>query len=135
MKRAADGPGQPYAVAQVPGLPRLELELAMTEEERSRGLMLRTSLPANHGMLFVFERRSRDAFWNLNTLVPLSVAYLERDGTIVDIQDLKAQTPGVQPEMHPPAVPYLYALETNQGWFERHGVAVGDVLRIYFPSQ
>ena len=82
----------------------------------------------------VFERRSRDAFWNLNTLVPLNVAYLERDGTIVDIQDLTAQVPGVQPEIQRPAASYLYALETNQGWFARHGVTVGDVLRIYVPS-
>ena len=135
MIRAADAAGQPFAVAQVPGLPRLELELATTEEQRSRGLMFRTSLPANHGMLFVFDRRSRGAFWNLNTLIPLSVAFLERDGTIVDIQDLKAQAPGVQPEMNPPVAPYLYALETNQGWFARNGVAVGDLLRIYFPAE
>jgi uncharacterized membrane protein (UPF0127 family) len=86
-------------------------------------------------MLFVFERRSRGAFWNLNTLVPLSLAYLERDGTIVDLQHLQPHAPGVQPKIHPAAAPYLYALETNQGWFAQNGVTVGSLIRLYLPSE
>jgi uncharacterized membrane protein (UPF0127 family) len=96
--------------------------------------MFRTSLPPNLGMLFVFEQPGSGAFWNLNTLIPLSLAYLDQDGTIVDLQEMKAQTPGAPPEVYPPAAPYLYALETSLGWFSRHGVVVGNVLKICTPS-
>jgi uncharacterized membrane protein (UPF0127 family) len=124
---------QPYAEAQVAGNPRILLELATTSEERARGLMFRESLPENQGMLFVFPAEGTGSFWNLNTLIPLSIAYIGSDGTIVDIQDMQPQTPGAQPDLYPPAQRYRFALEANQGWYANNGVAVGDALSICLP--
>jgi uncharacterized membrane protein (UPF0127 family) len=121
---------QPFAEAQVPGRPRLALELATTPEQHERGLMFRESMPADHGMLFVFDRQSNAAFWMRNTLIPLSVAYIDADGTILDIQDMQPQTD----DSHPPARPYWYALEVNQGWYANNGVGVGDVLVFCLPG-
>lgn len=121
----SDGCGPtPWAQAMVAGGPILSLELARTPEEHARGLMFRESMDGDHGMLFVFERQTNAAFWMRNTLIPLSVAYVGQDGVIVDIQDMQPldETP------HPPARPYWYALEVNQGWFAANGVAVGDTL-------
>jgi uncharacterized membrane protein (UPF0127 family) len=135
MRQGPSCGDQSFAEAQVSGSPRLDLELARTLDERVRGLMGRTSMPPDRGMLFIFDQRGSGAFWNMNTLIPLSVAYLESDGTIVDIQDMRPHTPGAKPDLYPPAAPYLYALEVNQGWFVRHGVSVGDVLRICLVTE
>jgi uncharacterized membrane protein (UPF0127 family) len=124
---------QPYAEARVAGSPRILLELATTPEQRARGLMFRQSLPDNQGMLFIFEGQSSGPFWNMNTLIPLSIAYIDRDGTILDLQDMRAQSPGSPPDIYPPAKPYFYALEANQGWYANNGVAVGDVLTFCLP--
>jgi uncharacterized membrane protein (UPF0127 family) len=132
-RQPADCGDQPYAEAQVPGNPRLLLELATTPDQRARGLMFRQSMPDNQGMLFVFETQTSGPFWNMNTLIPLSIAFIDRDGTILDIQDMKAQTPGSPPDIYPPARPYFYALEANQGWYANNGVAVGDVLTFCPP--
>jgi uncharacterized membrane protein (UPF0127 family) len=117
----------------VPGSPRLLLELATTPDERSRGLMFRTSLPEDAGMLFVFEQQSSGAFWMRNTLIPLSIAYIDRDGTVLDIQDMQPEVPGQPTPTYPPAKPYWYALEVNQGWYAENGVAIGDVISFCLP--
>src|SRR3954467_4204541 len=99
----------------------LEVEIADNDAERARGLMERTALAENAGMLFVFDREKRLSFWMKNTLIPLSVAYIASDGRIVDIQDMQPhdETP------HPSAGPARYALEVNQGFFGDHGIGVG----------
>lgn len=125
-----DCAGQPYAEALVPGRPRLRLEVAATAEEQERGLMFRESLPEDVGMLFVFDRVRSGPFWNLNTLIPLSLAYLAPDGTIVDLHDMQPFLSDRSPEIYPSARPYLYGLEANRGWFTRHGVKVGDRLAL-----
>lgn len=130
---APDCAGQPYLEAQIPGQPRLQLELAVTPEERARGLMYRQSLPEQQGMLFVFQQVDAGAFWNLNTLIPLSIAFVAPEGAIVDIQDMQPQTPGRPPDVYPPAAPYLYAIEANQGWYANNGVNVGDRLVFCLP--
>jgi uncharacterized membrane protein (UPF0127 family) len=132
-EQVSNGCDQPYAEAQVEGLPRLSLELAVKPEERQRGLMVRTELPPDSGMLFVFGEQGNGPFWNMNTLIPLSIAYIDRDGTIVDLQEMKAITPGETPTLYPPARPYWYALEANQGWYAAHGVGVGTLLSLCLP--
>lgn len=133
-QQAAECCEQAFAEAQVAGAPRIALEVARTPDERSQGLMFRTSMPEDQGMLFVFEQQTSGPFWNMNTLIPLSIAYIAEDGTIVDIQDMKAIQPGESPTYYPPARPYRYALEANQGWYTNHGVGVGHVLRFCLPT-
>ena len=103
----------------------LRVEIADTPAKRERGLMERTVLAEDAGMLFVFGREVTNAFWMRNTLIPLSIAYIDAQGRIVDIQDMQPldETP------HPPAAPYQYALEVNQGFFAEHGIEVGNVLQ------
>lgn len=98
------------------------VEIADDNEERSRGLMHRESLPEDQGMLFVYTDERTLSFWMRNTLIPLDIAYIDREGRIVDIQQMEPQ----DSTTHPSAAPAMYALEMNQGWFEAHDVEVGD---------
>ncbi len=101
---------------------RLQVEIADTDAERQRGLMERTALGEKRGMLFVFDSETTLSFWMKDTLIPLSVAYLDSEGRIIDIQDMQP----LDETSHPSAEPAKYALEVNQGFFEEHGVEVGD---------
>ncbi|MBV9171299.1 MAG: DUF192 domain-containing protein [Chloroflexi bacterium] len=113
----------PYAEFEIDGQPRIDpLEVARTEQQHEVGLMYRESLPSNGGMVFVYQRQATEGYWMHNTLLPLSIAWIDQNGTIVDIQDMQPQTDDV----HFPAAPYWYALEVNQGWFVEHGVGVGQ---------
>jgi uncharacterized protein len=127
----------PYAEVQIDGLPRLSLEVARTPAEHEHGLMDRDSLPADDGMVFVYTSPAREGYWMRDTLIPLSIAWLDQNGTILDIQDMQARDdqnahyPGVGtlPLDRSPSTPvlaYFYALETNLGWFDAHGVGVGQ---------
>jgi uncharacterized membrane protein (UPF0127 family) len=102
----------------------VRVEIAEDASERARGLMYRTALAENRGMLFVFPREERLSFWMKNTLIPLSVAFMDSEGRIVDIQDMKPLDD--DPPSYVSAEPARYALEVNQGFFEEHGVEVGD---------
>lgn len=119
---AATCEDRPFAEVEIETRPRLGLELARTPDERALGLMFRESLPWDTGMLFEFQQPSRAGFWMRNTSIPLSIAWLDRDGTIVDIQDMQP----LSDEVHTPSAPYWYAIEANQGWFEANGVGVGQ---------
>ncbi len=105
----------------------LNVEIADTPESRQLGLMNRTSLPDDAGMLFVFESTTRLAFWMKNTLIPLSVGFIDEQWKIVDIQDMRVgpnpQTGEI--EIYESAQPSRYALEVNQGLFARRGIGVG----------
>ncbi|MCX7787130.1 MAG: DUF192 domain-containing protein [Spirochaetes bacterium] len=105
------------------------VELAISPESRSKGLMYRTELPPNRGMLFVFETDQKPSFWMKNTLVPLSIAFIAKDGTIREIYDM---TPG---SLRPIESTYevRFALEVPQGAFRRVGVDVG--YRIEMPPE
>lgn len=100
----------------------LQVEIADDPDERAQGLMFRESLPENSGMLFVYTEDHIAGFWMKDTLIPLSIAFVTADGTIIDIQDMKPETT----ESHRPPDLYRNAIEANQGWFERNGIAVGD---------
>jgi uncharacterized protein len=104
----------------------VEVEIADNDAERQRGLMERTALAENAGMLFVFEREQPLSFWMKNTLIPLSVAYIDSTGRIVDIQDMEP----LDETSHPSAEPGQYALEVNQGFFAERGIEVGNEMEI-----
>jgi uncharacterized membrane protein (UPF0127 family) len=103
---------------------RVEVRAEIADEaaEQQRGLMERTELAEDAGMLFVFPGERPLSFWMKNTLIPLSIAYIDGDGGIVDIQDMQP----LDETSHPSAAPAQYALEVNQGFFEERGVQVGD---------
>jgi uncharacterized membrane protein (UPF0127 family) len=108
----------------------LTIELATTPEARSCGLSLRDSLPANRGMLFVYAEPEILTFWMKNTRMPLSIAFIDEAGRIVSIQKMN---PFPLTTVYASPVPALYALEVNQGWFEKNGVGVGDVVELNLP--
>ena len=98
------------------------VEVAVTEEEKRTGLMFRRSLGENSGMIFVYENEGRWAMWMKNTYVPLSVAFIDRNGRILNIEDMQPQTE----DTHQAIGPVKYALEMNQGWFAKRGIGKGD---------
>ncbi len=116
-----------------PPLPRVELqagihlikaEVADRHETRMKGLMFREKLGPNEGMLFVFQDKSTQCFWMRNTLIPLSIAFVDDDGSIVNIADMQPKSE----DSHCSAKPIRYALEMERGWFARKGVAAGSRL-------
>lgn len=98
------------------------VEVADQPEQRQEGLMHRDSLPENHGMLFVYPDERTLTFWMRNTRIPLDIAFIDRRGRIVDVQWMEA----FDEEMTSSRRPAMYALEMRRGWFEDHGVGVGD---------
>ena len=123
-----------YSLAQVNvGLPTIELktgiyriqaELADTPKSREVGLMNRTSMPTNSGMLFVFEQKAGHCFWMNNTKIPLSIAFIADDGKIVNIDEMQAETTN----NHCPTAPVRYALEMNKQWFSERVIVPGTVM-------
>ena len=118
----------PLAQAQMPrlelnaGLHRIDAEVAADQQNRMQGLMNRRSMATNQGMLFVFTQADRHCMWMRNTLLPLSVAFLDERGQILNIEDMKPQTEN----NHCAASPARFALEMNQGWFASKGIKVGQ---------
>jgi uncharacterized membrane protein (UPF0127 family) len=100
---------------------KLTAEVAASDNSRTTGLMHRRMLPENRGMLFVFPYTAPLSFWMMNTHVPLSIAFLDDAGAIINIADMKPLTT----DPHPSSRPARYALEMNQGWFARHGIKAG----------
>jgi len=105
---------------------KIRVEVARTEEEKSQGLMFRDKLGPDEGMLFIYEREDFLSFWMKNTPLPLSIAFLDHRGKIVDIQDLEP----FNLRTHTSARPALYGLEMNKGWFRKNGIKVGDVVQM-----
>jgi len=99
----------------------LSAEVAATADQQQTGLMNRRSLPANHGMVFVWPQAQPVCMWMKNTLIPLSVAFIAADGRIVNIADMQPETEDV----HCAQTDVRYALETPLHWFSRHGVKSG----------
>jgi uncharacterized protein len=103
------------------GMHVIHAEIAATPETRRTGLMNRKSLAPNHGMLFVFDQALVECFWMRNTFIPLSIAFLLDDGTIVNIADMKPQSD----ESHCSSKPVRFALEMEQGWFAARAMTPG----------
>jgi uncharacterized protein len=102
----------------------VRVEIADGPLERARGLMYRTALGKDRGMLFVFHSEQPLSFWMKDTRIPLSIAYIDSKGRITDILDMKPLDD--KPPHYVSSEPVLYALEVNQGFFEEKGVKVGD---------
>lgn len=113
--------GGPETRIRVAGI-SVTVEIADDAASRERGLMFRESLPPDHGMLFVYETERVLQFWMRNTRLPLDIGFLDRSGRIVDIQQMEPMLE----KTHSSRAPAMYALEMAQGWFEEHGVKVGD---------
>jgi uncharacterized membrane protein (UPF0127 family) len=109
------------AIQLTAGFHLIRAEVAQRPGERAIGLMHRPSMPANDGMLFVFEAPERQCFWMKNTLLPLSIAFLGDDGRIVNIEEMKPQSL----DSHCSEKPVRYALEMNAGWFAKKGLKPG----------
>lgn len=104
----------------------LLVEIAENAQERTRGLMFRESLPEDQGMLFVFEQDANHSFWMKDTTIPLSIAFIEAGGDIIGIRDMQP----LDQTLLSPGAPYRYAVEVNQGWFERNDITVGSTVLI-----
>jgi uncharacterized protein len=103
---------------------KLKAEVAADANSRTIGLMNRFSLKPDHGMLFVFAQSEPLAFWMRNTFVPLSIAYVDAKGVIVNIVDMQPKDEST----HPSKGPAMFALEMKQGWFKERGIVAGDKL-------
>jgi uncharacterized membrane protein (UPF0127 family) len=106
------------------GMHIITAELATTPQSRTIGMMFREKTAPNHGMLFVFEYKAQQCFWMRNTPLPLSIAFIEDDGTILQINDMAPKNDA----LHCSQRPVRFALEMEQGWFARKGQAVGAKL-------
>jgi uncharacterized membrane protein (UPF0127 family) len=118
------------AVVELPaaeGPIALVVELALTPAERDRGLMHRTELPPDAGMLFVFPSAEPRTFWMRSTLIPLDILFLDADGTI---QNIERGEPFVERPGYHSARPARMVLELNAGWCEAHGVAAGSKVHV-----
>jgi uncharacterized protein len=111
-------------VALSAGMHRIDAQVAQTIDQRTIGLMFRKEMPQHEGMLFVFEQPTQQCFWMKNTLLPLAIAFIADDGTIVNIDEMKPQTT----DSHCSVKPVRYVLEMNQGWFAKKGIKAGAKL-------
>ena len=103
------------------GMHRLDVQLAQTPEQRQIGLMWRKDMPQHEGMLFVFEQATTQCFWMRNTLIPLTAAFVEDDGSIVNMADMQPQ----KDDSHCSIKPVRFVLEMNQGWFAKRQIKPG----------
>ncbi len=103
------------------GIHVIVAEVAESADERATGLMFRKEMAPNAGMLFAFPAPFAHCFWMRNTMLPLSIAFIADDGTVVNIEDMAPQTT----DSHCAAKPVRYALEMNQGWFAKRGIKPG----------
>ena len=122
---AQDGPQKLPAITLNAGMHLIQAEVAQTPEQRSTGLMFRSAMGPNEGMLFAFEEPGQQCFWMKNTLLPLSVAFVADDGSIVNIESMKPQTE----DSHCSTKPVRFVLEMNEGWFGKRGIKPGFKLQ------
>ena len=110
------------AITLQAGMHNIRAAVAQTPEQRQTGLMFRREMAQHEGMLFIFEQASPQCFWMKNTLLPLSIAFLADDGTVVNIADMQPQVL----DSHCSSKPVRYVLEMNQGWFAKRGIKAGS---------
>jgi len=107
------------------GMHVITAELATTPQSRTTGMMFREKTAPNHGMLFVFDYPAQQCFWMRNTPLPLSIAFIDDDGTILQITDMAPRSEA----LHCSQRPVRFALEMQQGWFAHKGTAVGSKIQ------
>ena len=111
---------------------KISIEIAETSSQHERGLMFRTKMGTDEGMLFIFPGESPRSFWMKNTLIDLSIGFFTKDGILIDVQEMKSGK-GVPDSMltsYVSAKPAKYALEMNKGWFDKRKVKLGAVLKV-----
>jgi uncharacterized membrane protein (UPF0127 family) len=113
--------------AETPGRPRVLAEHALTEQAKERGLMYRTELPEDGGMLFTWDDERPRRFWMRNTCLPLDMLFIDAKGTIVSILE---QVPTLNTLPRPSGCPARHVLEVNAGWARSHGVRAGQKVQI-----
>ena len=124
----------PFAAAQQPtkfpvatltaGMHVIRAEVASTDAERQQGLMHRGKMGPNEGMVFLFHAPASVCMWMKNTLIPLSVAFIDEQGKIINIEDMQPQTT----TSHCAKKPVHYALEMNLGWFRQKNIKAGETI-------
>ena len=119
---AEDAPQQLPAIRLSTGMHVLQVMVAQTPEQLSTGLMFRKTMGTNDGMLFVFDEPSQQCFWMKNTLLPLSIAFIDDTGVVANIDDMKPQTL----DSHCSTKPVRFVLEMNVGWFDKRGIKAGS---------
>ena len=119
---AQDGPQRLRSIRLGAGMHVIQAELAQSPEERSIGLMFRKTMATNDGMLFAFKQAGQQCFWMKNTLLPLSIAFIGEDGSVVNLDDMKPLTL----DGHCSKKPVRYVLEMNDGWFAKRGIKAGS---------
>ena len=110
------------------GMFQIDAQVAQTPQQRQTGLMFRKDMPAHEGMLFVFEEPQKQCFWMKNTLLPLSAAFIDDKGVIVNTADMQPQTT----TSHCSDKPVRFVLEMNQGWFVKKKIGKGYQLKAPF---
>ncbi len=114
---------QPLPVVQLnAGMHLIRAEVAADFASRAQGLMYRTAMPSNAGMLFIFDQAGAQCMWMKNTLIPLSVAFIDEHGAVINVEEMAPQTE----DSHCARRPALYALEMNRGWFSARGIKPGS---------
>ncbi|OGS96978.1 MAG: hypothetical protein A3K04_02470 [Gallionellales bacterium RBG_16_56_9] len=106
------------------GIHLIRAEVAANDAERQQGLMFRQKMGPNEGMLFVFDAPVRTCMWMKNTLIPLAVAFIDQNGTIINIEEMQEESL----QSHCAAGPVVYALELNRGWFKRRNIKPGAAI-------
>lgn len=122
--QAPSGPQRLPTTSLTAGMHVIKAEVAQSPREHQIGLMWRTSMGANEGMIFVFPQEAKQCFWMKNTLIPLAIAFVADDGRIVNIDEMQAQTE----QSHCSTEPVRFVLEMNKGWFSKKGLKAGDKL-------
>ena len=105
----------------------IKVDVALTGPQMEQGSKYRRSLDEDRGMIFIYSQPVTSSFWMKDTHIPLSIAFINSEGRIISIQDME---PDNDQKTYAPPRPFLYALEMNQGWFEKNNIRVGDVVVI-----
>ncbi len=121
---AAQAPRPLPVISLNAGIHLISAEVAARDADRQQGLMFREKMGTNEGMVFVFDAPAQTCMWMKNTLIPLSVAFIDGDGKIVNIEDMQPQSL----DSHCAAKPVVYALEMNRGWFKQRNIKPGTVI-------
>ncbi len=114
---------------------QIKVEVARTPAQQEHGLMYRTKLEPDQGMVFIFPTERTLSFWMKNTYIDLAIAYINKKRKIIDIHEMKATSMLAQgePRSYPSARPAMYALEMNKGWFKKNKISLGD--EVVFQDQ
>ena len=115
---------QTLEIASKSGVHIFSVEVVDNDTDRAKGLMYRKAMAQNSGMVFVFDENAAHCMWMKNTLIPLSVAFIDETGAIINIADMQPQSE----QSHCAARPARYALEMNKGWFAQRGIKPGAKL-------